>query len=163
MSIASYTSAIVGESWAVTRMRDSYWQVLKQKPILKLNGSMLTHEFMYQIFFSYMKFFIRLRRTNIHRIFKLFKDMLWLHLSAMLHSLKYFKWQYGINYFCVYSQFVMNDVSTRTTIPYLPNEAIFIEVTFSIWQYLWMMFKLHAQGASSKLYLHNSQGWVLCT
>ena len=31
-------------------MRDSYWQVLKQKPILKLNGSMLTYEFMYQIF-----------------------------------------------------------------------------------------------------------------
>ena len=150
-------------------MRDSYWQVLKQKPILRLNGSMLTHEFMYQIFSHLWNFSSDKRcklwriTANIHRIFKLFKHMIWLHLSAMLHSLKYFKWQYGINYFCVYSQFVMNDVSTRTTIPYLPNEAIFIEVTFSIWQYLWMMFKLHAQGASSKLYLHNSQGWVLCT
>ena len=37
-------------------MRDSYWQVLKQKPILKLNGSMLTHEFMYQIFSHWWKF-----------------------------------------------------------------------------------------------------------
>ena len=150
-------------------MRDSYWQVLKQKPILKLNGSMLTHEFMYQIFSHWWKFSSDKRfkfwiiTANIYRIFKPFKHMIWLHLSAMLHSLKYFEWQYGINYFRVYSQFVMNDVSTRTTIPYLPNEAIFIEVTFSIWQYLWMMFKLHAQGASSKLYLHNSQGWVLCT
>ena len=148
-------------------MRDSYWQVLKQKPILKLNGSMLTHEFTYQIFshvWNFSSYYgVWMITPNIHRILKLFKHMIWLHLSAMLHSLKYFKWQYGINYFRVYSQFVMNDVSTRTTIPYLPNEAIFIEVTFSIWQYLWMMFKLHAQGASSKLYLHNSQGWVLCT